>query len=411
MTALANSYLRSAPARWVALVAFAIGAFLFIFVFPNQPMTPYRIDFDVYRTGAQYFLDGGRLYDQLPQLSQGAYLPFTYPPIAAVLFTVFTIVPVWVGSAIFTAISIGLLFIVMRLVMSRILDRTAAEITWLVLPFAAVALWLGPVRDTLTFGQVNILLMALVVIDALVGRGRWWRGLLVGLAIAIKLTPFVFLLFFVLRRDWRAAVVSVVSALAFHGIGYLLAPKDSVQYWTESLIDTDRIGSPIFANNQSINGELQRLGIDSRAVWFLLALIVGLFIAWVAWQLMRAGTEVGALLVVAMSALFCSPLSWDQHWVWVAPLMMAMTVWGIRTVLPGAVAWWFLVVAGIAIFLIVPHQRVPNRYEVELTWTWWQHLIGSTYLIWGLAVLVALGAVAARLPRDVAPQRELEHVA
>lgn len=179
--------------------------------------------------------------------------------------------------------------------------------------------------------------MTLVIVDALVGRGKWWSGLLVGLAISIKLTPAVFLLLFFLRRDWRTLVVSAVSAVAYAGIGYLVAPDDSVTYWTSTLFDTDRIGSPHFANNQSLKGELGRLGTESTVAWFVASLIVGLLIAWAAWRLISASeapaakppatlapateaaeagttarpdgpTDVASVLTVAFAALFCSVL-------------------------------------------------------------------------------------------------------
>ena len=73
---------------------------------------PYRIDIDVYRTGAQVFLDGGAIYGPMPELSQGGHLPFTYPPIAAALFTVFAIMPLWVGSTLLTLASIACVAIV-----------------------------------------------------------------------------------------------------------------------------------------------------------------------------------------------------------------------------------------------------------------------------------------------------------
>jgi hypothetical protein len=46
----------------------------------------YRIDLDVYRTGARVVLHGGDLYGQLPRLATGQRLPFTYPPFAALTF-------------------------------------------------------------------------------------------------------------------------------------------------------------------------------------------------------------------------------------------------------------------------------------------------------------------------------------
>jgi alpha-1,2-mannosyltransferase len=72
-----------------------------------------------------------------------------------------------------------------------------------------------PVRTTLALGQINIVLMALVAFDLLLpstwftvaGRTVGWpRGVLTGIAAAIKLTPLVFLLYFLARRDLRGAV-------------------------------------------------------------------------------------------------------------------------------------------------------------------------------------------------------------
>jgi len=53
--------------------------------------------------------------------------------------------------------------------------------------------------------------MALVALDCLVAKPKWPRGMLIGVAAAIKLTPAVFVLFFLLRRDYRSAVTAAVS--------------------------------------------------------------------------------------------------------------------------------------------------------------------------------------------------------
>ena len=94
-----------------------------------------------------------------------------------------------------------------------------------------VGLLLEPVLETFKFGQVNLVLMALVAVDCLVEHPRWPRGLLVGLAAAIKLTPAAFVLFFLLRRDRRAAVVTVVTAAAATGLGFAVDAASSARYW------------------------------------------------------------------------------------------------------------------------------------------------------------------------------------
>jgi alpha-1,2-mannosyltransferase len=46
-----------------------------------------------------------------------------------------------------------------------------------------------PVRSTLGFGQINALVMVAVVLDALLPGRRRTKGLLIGLAAAVKRSP------------------------------------------------------------------------------------------------------------------------------------------------------------------------------------------------------------------------------
>jgi alpha-1,2-mannosyltransferase len=227
-------------------------------------LAPWRphLDLDVYRLGARMWLSGGDLYGLLPPTIIGNHLPFTYPPVAAVLFTPFTLVPLPVAGVVLTALSVVALVVVPRLTPARVA---------VVLP---VALLLEPVRETLGFGQVNLLLMALVALDCLHRRPRWPRGVLVGLAAAIKLTPAAFVLFFLLRGGRRAAVTALGSFVAVTAIGFAVNPAGSVRYWTSTVFDPGRIGEVSFEANQSIKGVLARLGVESGAVWRVLAAVV-----------------------------------------------------------------------------------------------------------------------------------------
>lgn len=391
---IVERWLGSRAIRWVALVAAVIGALLLVFVWGGFP--PYRIDLDVYRTGAQVFLNGGSIYGPMPQLAEGGHLPFTYPPIAAALFTVFAVLPLWAASLLLSLVSIGALVLTLRIVLREISSRPSAQLWWFVAGALAVGLWFGPVRETLTYGQINIVLMALVVVDAVSGRRRWWGGALIGLAIAIKLTPAVFLLLFFLRRDWRGGVTTVVSFLVYSGVGHLLMPADSLQYWTETLTDTGRIGGGAYASNQSISAVLHRLGIESTVVWFVLALVAGLLVAWVAWRLLKYGHHIAATVVVGFAALLCSPVSWGHHWVWTLPLVLLMLVWAVRQQVEST-RWLLLAGTGVFIFLATPQWWFPNTQNLELEWTPLQHLVGSSYLVWSLIALVVIGFSAHQL--------------
>lgn len=401
-----DRYLGSAAARVVVVVLAVVGTLLHTVGIPGlQQIPPYRIDLDVYRVGGQVFRDGGDLYGELPQLAQGAHLPFTYPPLSAQLFSLFTLVPLAVASALITLATIAVLAYVVQLVLTRTCERPQRELWWLTAAVVAVALWFGPVRETIGFGQVNVFLMALVLVDVIRGRGRWWGGTLTGLAMAIKLTPAVFLLYFVLRRDWRGLATAVVSALAFTGIGHLLTPDDSARYWTFAIRDPARIGGLAFTSNQSVNGFVHRLGFEDTAAsvaWFVVSAAIGLGIAWVAWRLLRSGHEVAAAVAVGNVALFCSPVSWGHHWVWAVPAVVLTLVWADRAGRDGdddERGWLTLAGSGVVIFLGTPQWWVPHSEGRELGWGPLEHLVGNAYLIWAAVFLVVVGLRASRLGR------------
>ena len=421
-----DRYLGSSVGRVVVVVLALLGTVIHTVGIPGlQKLPPYRIDLDVYRVGGQVFRDGGDLYGELPQLAEGAHLPFTYPPLSAQIFSILTLVPLPVASVLITLATLIVLALVVQLVLTRTCDRPAAQLWWLTLAAVTVGMWFGPVRETIGFGQVNVFLMALVLVDVIRGRGRWWGGTLTGLAMAIKLTPAVFLLYFFLRRDWRGLGTAIISALAFTGIGHLLTPDDSVRYWTFALRDPARIGGLAFTSNQSVNGFVHRIGLEDTAAsvaWFVVSMVIGLGIAWVAWRLLRAGHEVGAAVAVGMVALFCSPVSWGHHWVWAVPAVVLALVWADRASRDGRDnqddddngnhptseadtragdyrLWLTLGLSGVVIFLSTPQWWFPNHNDAELGWGPIAHVVGNAYLIWGLVLLIAMGTRAFRLGR------------
>ena len=139
-------------------------------------------------------------------------LYFIYPPIAAVLMIPLAVGPYVLWQVIWTA---GLVW-----AQQSVLRRCGAPRGWkLALLGIAVVVALEPIRTTLGYGQVNTLLMALVVADLLPDapgeRRRIPRGTLIGLAAAIKLTPALFVVFLFLIGQRRAALTAVISFVVF----------------------------------------------------------------------------------------------------------------------------------------------------------------------------------------------------
>lgn len=398
-------YLDSRVARAVALVAMLVGGYCVVTGTPELPNIFFPIDLDVYRLGAQVFLEGGDLYGLLPDTSVGVNLPFTYPPVAAALFVPLALLPFDAAYLVFSVVSLLALFVVLLLVVRELLGRGRADVAWTTVALAAALVWLLPVRETVGFGQVNVVLMALVVVDVLLGRGRWWQGSLVGLAMAVKLTPAVFLAYFLARRDWRAMFVGLGSALFFTGVGFLMTRDASLQYWGETLSDPARIGDLSYVSNQSLNGIFNRLWLDESTttlLWFATCAVLGLSSLVLMHLLCRRGHDVAAMLVMGFYALLASPVSWAHHWVWVAPAIVVLVVLGLRArgllgVVPLAVA-----AVGALVFFSRGIWQVESEPSAAAPWQGWDQVLGNSYLLWGLAFLATTWLVAtSRAPREV----------
>lgn len=364
------------------------------------------IDLQVYRNGARVWLDGGDLYGPMPPV-YGLGLPFTYPPLAAAFFVPLALMPLPVAELVVLATSVASLGIALWLVLVRVrpeLDRMA--VLTVVIAGVGFAQFLEPVRQTFNFGQINLVLMAAIVIDVLVRKPFWPRGMLIGVAVSIKLIPAGYLLYFLLRRDWKGAATLVVSAAGAVGVGFLLFPRDSVEYWFHTVSDTGRIGTPYFAGNQSIKGTLFRLGIDeslATGLWIALSLLtVALAAVWM-YRLIEAGNEVAALLVNAAAILLVSPVSWSHHWVWAAPALVVavdLVVRGRSRGFTAAVAVFTLM------FLVGPQWVLPHSEGKELDWTWWQQIVGSSY-VWATFAVIVFAVITYRPAKKRSAEPEL----
>jgi alpha-1,2-mannosyltransferase len=276
-----------------------------------------------------------------------------------------TLVGYRTASWLLTAVTIASVAATLRCFAASTPDSAGARMRRL-LPWALpAALLLEPVRSTLTYGQINALLMALVAVDCLTRAPRWPRGIGVGIAAALKLTPAVFLLFFLLRRDLRSTARAGLSFAACTGAGFALAPHDSLRYWTQIAYQPARIGGIAYAANQSILGTLARFGLsDPARTWLWLAL--SLLAAASAVTGMRAAIKTNrvttALLLNAIAGLLISPISWSHHWVWAAPALFTC----LGTIPDGRRPPAFAVLA-LLTFAIAPHWLLPPGVTANCT--------------------------------------------
>ena len=288
---------------WVLVLALAVFRMIVAFAFP-------LMDLAVYRQAGMDVVSGVSPYIKRPAL------PFTYPPFAALLATPLAVMPKLLGDVLMSVLSAVALGVSVVVIGRRV--RLPGASAWWVIP---ICLTLTPVWRTFGLGQVNLYLLAIIVLDALVVRGRW-RGFLIGVAAGIKLTPGIFMLYFLVTRQWRAAVTSGLGFLATVALGALALPEDARRYWFVLLRDPTRVGGVSYADNQSLGGALSRFFPLTDTATLLLALVViGVGLA-LSVRLHARGSEVLALITVGLTGLAASPVSWSHHWVWVIPAIL-----------------------------------------------------------------------------------------
>ncbi|MFB7721224.1 glycosyltransferase 87 family protein [Nocardia sp. NPDC056100] len=359
------------------------------------------IDLQVYRNGARAWLDDKDLYGPMPPV-YGLGLPFTYPPLAALFFAPLALMPLLLSEWAVLIVSILSLGITLWVVLDR-LRPNLAWVTRLTIVIGAVSILQlsEPIRQTYGFGQINLVLMAAITLDCLARKPFWPRGMLIGIAVSVKLTPGGYLLYFLLRKDWKGAATLVLSTIGAVAVGFALFPSDSVEYWFHTLADTGRIGPPWYAGNQSLKGFAYRLGVSSSAatlIWIVLSVLaIALAAIWMK-RLISVGANAAALMVNAGAVLLVSPVSWSHHWVWIAPVLLVVA----DAIASGQRNRWFLGATGFAVilFAIGPQWLLPHDHDRELTWAWWQQIIGSSYVLFTLALFIIAALMYHPQPSD-----------
>lgn len=393
------------PAFCVALTALC----LMLPVYPFKQITGGFIDLQVYRLGVQTLWHGGDMYGSLPQTTIGIGLPFIYPPFAALVLSPFALLPWDAARFGFFITSVAALALSFYLVARRVWPGENRKLLglWVTACATPLGLLLEPTHSTLDFGQVNLLLMVLVVADCLTEKPKWRRGMLVGIAAAVKLTPAAFILYFLIRRDFKAAATAAVTGAVATVITFAILPHASMKYWFGGLGNVSGLSGSAFHTNQSIQAVLARFEIQRPMLTILWLILSAALLALVVPAMHRAANYPPlALGINAVFTLLVSPISWSHHWIWIAPALLAMLGYATQMPWRRAAGWYLTTAITAAIFVIGPQNWLPDAEHRESHWTPWQHLIGNTY-VWFSVVLVALFLFSTRHARQIDESRDL----
>ena len=421
-------------------VAFAAVLAMWVIYAERHPLgyTLFPVDLGVYRDGGLIVRHISPPYDG--KLANPLYdwplkneaLKFTYTPFAALFFAFVSFVPWSILPRLSQVVNLVALLAATWCTMGALGYQDRRVRAGGALLGAAAGLLTEPVFRTMYLGQINLLLMLLIIWDLTQPDRRKWKGIATGFAAGVKLVPLIFIPYLVLTRKFRQAAVALASFLGTVILGFVILPGDSRDWWFHGLFIQDgRTGFVGWGGNQSMRAIATRLAgsINEATVpWVVAVLVVTVLGLLCAAMLGRAGHTMLGLLMTALIGLLDSPISWDHHWVWVVPGMMVAVHYAVRAWQAGrrggavgcaAIAagmllvfapWpgslWSVHTTGPGNFthgLIWAAQNTPVTKYVqfgdqpwfrEYHWSGLQVFAGNAYILAGLVLLVILGFTA-----------------
>lgn len=307
-------------------------------VFPLTGEVHTFIDLDYYRTALAVAASGQPLFAALP-----------YPPVAILAITPLGWFPVTLSNAVWTAGTIAAYLLMATMVAYRSITATGQTVRpGALVTRAALAgsllLLSWPVASQVFVGQLSVVIMALTVLDVGNVLPRPLRGVLVGLAGAIKLTPLIFVPYYLVTGQRRQAAVATGSFLAFTGLGFLLFPSDSVFFWSH-LGKNDQFGDACRWDNLALKSAMCRIspGLESASwLWLGIGAAVALGALWHARRAYVAGDSMRAALTVGAAATVVAPIAWPHYFGWLPLAAIWLMFSGRRTSLLVGAAIFFV---------------------------------------------------------------------
>ena len=341
----------------------------------------YGLDLRVYRDGASTWWSGRDPYRPTYTIHD---LPFTYPPFALPVLAPLTWVPFRWSQWVEWVVSIGsgtAAVLIVRGGRSALTSGRAwlTSLGWV----CAAVLVLEPMRSAIDYGQIEVVLMFVIVADLLVVPAPF-RGVLLGLAGAIKLTPLIFLLVLVVRGDWKSTFRAIGAFIGASVAMWLVDPSISRTFWMHDVNSPGRTGPVSYPGNLSWYAIAHRWPFPSTgsiAAWSLVSLVTVGVGGFLAWRCSRTDRPSWTVVVVALTGLLISPISWSHHWIWLlllppllvrsddtgVPVSVRNMLWALVILVVAAPYWWLTTGAPAALL----QATVP-------LWT------GATLAVWAL---------------------------
>ncbi len=262
-------------------------------MYDKEYKLPQHFDVYVYWYALNNWFSGNSLYDWYALPDYKMY-PFTYPPFGAWALSPLT----WFDYE--TAARLMIMAIALQTAVIVALVGRSLGWSWgsafAIAPWAAILVQqcLEPFTQSVGFAQVNTAMMALVMIDVAAPDSWKGRGVASGLAAAIKLTPAIAVLIFLLRRQWRSAITMVATSLAVTLLSWVISPGESARFFFDAMWDPQRAGDAYYTSNQNLKGFVARALPENTwsIAWAITVALALVAAVWLCLRIQAAATSV-----------------------------------------------------------------------------------------------------------------------
>lgn len=310
---------------------------------------PYSFfDLNYYRTAVLTVIDG----------SKSMYEAMAYPPFAYLLLWWLANTPPVLAAQLWAVASLILLIAMAAVLTAKAMDVRGQDwhtARWELASRTALATLMlcvsMPVYSQITCGQLSLLVIALPLFDLAGVLPKRFGGILVGLAAAIKVTPMIFSIYYLVTGQYRKAANAGGAFVVFTAIGAIFFPAQTWEYWTR-LGSTGQDIDPLLSDNWGIRSMLARISpalAQPTWLWAGLGLLLMALALWRARVAFRRGDRLEAGLIVAAAAIVVPPNALPHYFTWL-PLI---GIWLISTARRRGV------VVGCAIFAIYSMAWFP----------------------------------------------------
>ena len=301
--------------------------------------------------------------------SQFSIEAFTYPPGGILLLSPLVLVPSGLLAPLWTLSVLGSLTASLYIGL-RYLTRLS---TTRALAVAVGATLIAPlafssVYDNIFWGQIGTMLTLAIVADFLVMRAPG-QGVWVGLATALKIYPGIFIVIWLVRRQYRPALTALATFAATTAVATAFYYRSAAAFFHQQIVGSQELTH--FATYSTAEASSSIADVFLRPPYFLghlsareslgvaaIFVVIGVIASYGAWL---RGREFTAVIIGLIISTICSPIAWNHYFSFIPLLLL----------LPFEIGWrsWTARVGYLAVAVNMvpwPHWKLVGVVQVLL---------------------------------------------